>query len=72
VSQWPSCKASRVYRALLRIGWKPKGEKKPGSHVQLQREGFPDYTWGWHDSEEIGPVAMKKIGKFTGLTPEDL
>jgi len=55
----------------LRIGWAPKTEKK-GSHVQLQRNGFPDYTWAWHDSDEIGPVAMAKIAKYTGLTPEDL
>jgi predicted RNA binding protein YcfA (HicA-like mRNA interferase family) len=55
----------------LRIGWVPKTEKK-GSHVQLQRQGFPDYTWAWHESDEIGPVAMAKIAKYTGLTPEDL
>jgi predicted RNA binding protein YcfA (HicA-like mRNA interferase family) len=72
VSKWPSSKANRVYGALLRIGWSPKSEKKAGSHVQLQRAGWPDYTWGWHDNVEIGPVALKKIGKLTGLTPEDL
>jgi len=60
-----------VYRALLRIGWTPKTEKK-GSHVQLQRPGFTDYTWAWHDSEELGPVVLKKIAKYTGLKPEDL
>ena len=71
MSKWPSCKPNRVYKALLRIGWVPKTEKK-GSHVQLQRKGFPDYTWAWHESDEIGPVAMGKIAKYTGLTPEDL
>lgn len=71
MSTWPSTKANRVYRALLGIGWKPKTDKK-GSHVQLQRDGFPDYTWAWHDSVELGPVALKKIGKYTGLTRKDL
>ncbi|MGA8150145.1 MAG: type II toxin-antitoxin system HicA family toxin [Terriglobales bacterium] len=71
MSKWPSSKASRVYRALFRIGWKPKAEKG-SSHVQLQRQGFRDYTWAWHDSEELGPVALKKIAKYTGLKPDDL
>ncbi len=71
MSTWPSSKAVRVYRALLRIGWKPKTEKG-GSHVQLQRQGFPDFTWAWHDGVELGHVALKKIGKYTGLTPDDL
>jgi predicted RNA binding protein YcfA (HicA-like mRNA interferase family) len=55
----------------LRIGWAPKSQK-PGSHVQLQRAGWHDYTWGWHENVELGPVALKKIAKYTGLTPEDL
>ena len=71
MSKWPSSKANRVYRALLRIGWAPKTEKG-GSHIQLQRSGFPDYTWAWHESVELGPVALKRIAKHTGLTPEDL
>jgi predicted RNA binding protein YcfA (HicA-like mRNA interferase family) len=72
VSNWPSSKANRVYQALLRIGWTPKPGKKASSHVQLQRPGYPEYTWAWHDSDEIGPVALKKIAKYTGLKPEDL
>ena len=71
MTAWPSSKANRVYRALLRIGWTPKTEKK-GSHVKLQRLGWPDYIWAWHESDEIGPVALSKIAKKTGLTPEDL
>ena len=71
MSKWPSSKANRVYRALLRIGWKPK-TVKGGSHIQLQRPGFNDYTWAWHDSVELGPVALKRIAKHTGLTPKDL
>jgi hypothetical protein len=26
----------------------------------------------FHDSEEVGPAALAKIGKETGLRPEDL
>ena len=71
MSKWPSAKAKVVYRALLRIGWKEKA-RKGSSHVQLERPGYPEYTWAWHDSVEIGPVALKKIAKYTGLKPEDL
>ena len=67
MSKWPSSKANRVYRALLKIGWLPKAQKG-SSHVQLEREGFRDYTWAWHPSEEIGPRALSKIAKYTGLT----
>jgi predicted RNA binding protein YcfA (HicA-like mRNA interferase family) len=72
VSKWPSSKASRVYRALLRIGWKEKSKRTGTSHIQLERPGYRDYTWSFADSEELGPVMLKKIAKGTGLTPEDL
>jgi predicted RNA binding protein YcfA (HicA-like mRNA interferase family) len=72
MSQWPSSKAKRVYQALLRIGWVPKAQKSGTSHVKLQRTGYPDYTWAWHDSQELGPVALRRIAKHTGLTPRDL
>jgi predicted RNA binding protein YcfA (HicA-like mRNA interferase family) len=71
VSKFPSTKASRVYAALLRIGWSPKASKS-GSHLQMQKEGWQDFTWAWHDSVEIGNVALKKIAKVSGLKPEDL
>jgi predicted RNA binding protein YcfA (HicA-like mRNA interferase family) len=50
---------------LLRIGWRAKASKG-GSHIQLQRDGFLDYTWAWHDSVELGPIALKKIAKLRG------
>ena len=72
MSKWPSSKANRVYRALLRIGWKPKPKGSGSSHVQLERPGFKEFTWAFHDSEELGPVMLKKIAKCTGLKPQDL
>ncbi|HET7216311.1 MAG TPA: type II toxin-antitoxin system HicA family toxin [Terriglobia bacterium] len=71
MSNWPSTKARRVYKALIRIGWKPKSGKG-SSHIQLTRPNWPDYTWAFHDSVEIGPVMLKKIAKHTGLKPENL
>ena len=70
MSQWPSCKAAVALRALLRIGWSVK--RQSGSHRTLARPGWPDYTFSFHDSEEIGPRMLARVGKHTGLTPTDL
>jgi predicted RNA binding protein YcfA (HicA-like mRNA interferase family) len=70
MSQWPSSRAGAVLRALLRIGWSVK--RASGSHRTLQREGWSDYTWAFHDGDEIGPRMLARIGKATGLTPGDL
>jgi predicted RNA binding protein YcfA (HicA-like mRNA interferase family) len=71
VSKWPSSKASRVYRALLRTGWTPKAFKG-SSHVRLQRPGHEDFVWAFHDNVEIAPKMLARIAKHTGLKPEDL
>jgi predicted RNA binding protein YcfA (HicA-like mRNA interferase family) len=42
------------------------------SHRVLQREGWRDVVFAFHDSEEIGPRMLARIAKRTGLTPEDL
>ena len=69
MSVWRAAKARRVYAALQRIGWSLK--KQVGSHRKLQRDGWPNYTFCFHDSEEVGPAALAKIVKETGLRPED-
>ena len=56
--------------ALLRIGWSVKRES--GSHRTLARAGFSDYTFAFHDRDEIGPRMLARIAKHTGLTPQDL
>ncbi|MBI3683893.1 MAG: type II toxin-antitoxin system HicA family toxin [Acidobacteria bacterium] len=70
MSYWPATKAKRVYAALLRIGWTFK--KQVGSHRRLRRAGWPNFTFSFHDSEEIGPAALAKISKDTVLKAEDL
>lgn len=71
MSAWGSCKARRLYRALLKIGWTLKREGK-GSHRVLERSGFPDFTYSFHDSDEIGPRMLARVAKQTGLEPGDL
>jgi predicted RNA binding protein YcfA (HicA-like mRNA interferase family) len=54
VSTWSSTKARRVYAALARLGWTLK--KQVGSHRKLQRPGWRDFTFCFHDNEEVGPA----------------
>lgn len=71
MSTWGSAKARRVLAALLRAGWRIKRETG-GSHRILAREGWPDFVFAFHDSEEIGHRMLQRIAKQTGLTPGDL
>ena len=70
MTQWSSCKARRVYAALLRVGWQTK--RQSGSHRTLSRTGWPDFVFAFHDGDEIGPKMLARIAKHTGLAAEDL
>lgn len=67
---WPATKAGRVLAALRRIGWTVK--RQSGSHRTLSRQGWPDYVFSFHDGDELGPPALARIGRYTGLKPGDL
>ena len=68
---WPASKANRVMAALLRIGWSVK-RQSGSSHRVLQRTGWPNFVFAFHEQEEVGPRMLARIAKRTGLTPEDL
>ena len=70
MSSWPSTRASRVFAALTRLGWRIK--RHSGSHRTLSRSGWPDCVFAFHDDEEIGPKMLARVSKKTGLLPEDL
>lgn len=70
MSKWPASKAKKVLAALLRIGWSVK--RQSGSHRVLERIGWPDYVFAFHDDDEIGPRMLARIAKHTGLQPGDL
>jgi predicted RNA binding protein YcfA (HicA-like mRNA interferase family) len=70
MSGWKSTKARRVLSALLSIGWSIK--RQSGSHRTLEREGWANYVFAFHDNDEIGPVMLSRIPKQTGLTPNHL
>ncbi len=67
---WPAVKARRALAALLGIGWRLK--RQASSHKVLEREGWADYVFAFHDGEELGPRMLARIAKQTGLRPEDL
>jgi predicted RNA binding protein YcfA (HicA-like mRNA interferase family) len=67
---WPATKARLVLAALLRLGWQIK--RQSGSHRVLERPDWPNVVFAFHDSDEIGPKMLARIGKRTGLKPTDL
>jgi predicted RNA binding protein YcfA (HicA-like mRNA interferase family) len=71
MSHWLATKARRVLAALLRIGWTIKRETG-GSHRILERQGWADVVFAFHDGDEIGPRMLARIARATGLRPEDL
>ena len=64
-------KAPKALAALPRIGWRIKRQGGT-SHRILERPGWPDILFAYHDRVTLGPTAMKVLGKKTGLTPKDL
>lgn len=70
MSRWSATKATRALAALLRAGWQIKRES--GSHRILERAGWSDVVFAFHDREEIGPRMLARLSKVTGLKPEDL
>jgi predicted RNA binding protein YcfA (HicA-like mRNA interferase family) len=70
MSHWRSIKAKRLLAALQKIGWSIK--RQAGSHKTLERPGYPDYVFAFHDGDEVGPKMLAKVAKHTGLIPRDL
>lgn len=70
MSDWKSVKAKRLLAALERIGWRIK--RQTGSHKILERTGWANVVFAFHDGDEIGPKMLARVAKVTGLKPEDL
>ncbi|MBI2453963.1 MAG: type II toxin-antitoxin system HicA family toxin [Parcubacteria group bacterium] len=66
--KWHAVKALRVLKALLKLGWRIKRQR--GSHRVLEKEGHPDFTFAFHDREEIGTRMLARIAKHTDLTQD--
>ena len=59
---WPPC---------FGLVWRIK-RQSGGSHRVLERVGWPDYVFAFHDTDTIGPRMLARIAKHTGLAPGDL
>jgi predicted RNA binding protein YcfA (HicA-like mRNA interferase family) len=70
MTDFPSTKAKKVLAALKKIGWSIK--RQTGSHRVLEREGWENFVFAFHDGEEIGSRMLARIAKKTGLKPENL
>jgi len=70
MTMWPAVKAKKVLRALESTGWIVIRQR--GSHRIMSKTGYPDFTFAFHDKEEIGPKMLSRIAKHTDLTPNDL
>jgi len=70
MNKWPSINAKRLLAALLRIGWSVK--RQSSSHKTLERPGYPDYVYAFHDSDEVGSKMVARVAKHTGLKQDDL
>jgi predicted RNA binding protein YcfA (HicA-like mRNA interferase family) len=70
MNKWPSINAKRLLAALLKIGWSIK--RQASSHKTLERPGYPDYVFAFHDNVEVGPKMVARVAKHTGLKPGDL
>ena len=71
MSQFGGVKARKLLRALHKIGWSVKRETG-SSHKVLEREGWPDFVFAFHDGVEVGPKMLSRVAKRTGLKPTDL
>jgi len=38
----------------------------------MSKTGYPDFTFAFHNKEDIGPKMLSRIAKYTDLTPNDL
>ena len=54
----------------MRLGWRVK--RQSGSHITMERDGWPDMVFAFHDAEEIGPRMREGIAMRSGLKPEDI
>ncbi|MGE0610843.1 MAG: type II toxin-antitoxin system HicA family toxin [Hyphomicrobiales bacterium] len=47
-------------------------KRQTGSHRVLERPGWQNVVFAFHDGEEIGPRMLSRIARLTGLRPDDL
>jgi HJR/Mrr/RecB family endonuclease len=73
VDEFAFAPAGQVLRALVDLGWEVVHANEIGNKsYSVLRRGDKDYIWAFDDGESLGPVALRRIAKHTGLAPENL
>ena len=67
MSSWASVKAKKVLAGLQAVWWRVK--RQTGSHKTLQRAGFPDFVFAFHDGEEIGLRMLLELQRILVFSP---
>ncbi len=49
-----------------------EGVAEVRSHRTVVKPGWAPVTFAFHDGDEVGPAMLAKIGRKTGLRPDDL
>ena len=71
---FPSMKGSELLAIFRRepLHYSVRGTAGGGSHRVLRSDrGYPQIRFSWHDRDDLGPVAVKKMLMKTGLTEEE-
>ena len=71
MSNWPSAKSKKVLKALLKIGWSIKREAR-GSHKILERDGWDDYVYAFHEGVDPNVSNAFKRAGFICLKNNEL
>ena len=59
-------KARKLLTMLYRNNWSLK-RQTGGSHKIFEKEGYQNYSFSFHENEDIGHRMLAKISKDTGL-----
>ena len=70
MTTWPLTRSSKVFAALLRIGWSVKRQSR--SHRTLQHADWPDFVFAFHTHQELGERMLDRLAVHTGLKERDL
>jgi predicted RNA binding protein YcfA (HicA-like mRNA interferase family) len=70
VTTWTLTRSSKVFAALLRIGWSVKRQSR--SHRTLQHASWPDFVFAFHTHQELGERMLERLSTHTGLQARDL
>lgn len=68
--RYRSMKARQLLAILMKEPLNYRVARQKGSHRRLASDGFPSFTFAFHDGDTVGPGVVKKIlERDVGLTP---